>query len=65
MSMHAYRPIDADMPHLRESADWGTDPDSGSRIIRLTSSVAMSNNIYCEQPYVPSPFWWLYRHGSY
>jgi hypothetical protein len=51
MTMHAYRPIDADMPHLRESSDWGTDPDSGARVIRLTSSVAMSHNIYCEQPY--------------
>jgi len=51
MSMHAYRPVDADMPHLRESADWGTDPDSGARIIRLTTSVAISHNIYCEQPY--------------
>ena len=50
MSMHAYRPLDADMPHLRESADWGTDPDSGARIIRLTTSVAISHNIYCEQP---------------
>ena len=50
MSMHAYRPHDADMPHLRESADCGTDPDSGARIIRLTTSVAISHNIYCEQP---------------
>ncbi len=51
MSFHAYRPLDADMPHLRESCDWGTDPDSGSCIIRMTTSVGMSHNIYCEQPY--------------
>ncbi len=51
MTQHAYRRLDADMPHLRESADWGTDPDSGAVIWRLTSSVALSHNIYCEQPY--------------
>ena len=51
MNLHAYRSVDPDMPHLRESADWGIDPDSGARIIRLTSNVAMSHNIYCEQPY--------------
>ena len=49
--MHAYRMPDPEMPHLRESSDWGADPDSGARIIRLTSNVAMSHNIYCEQPY--------------
>ena len=51
MNLHAYRQVDADMPHVRESADWGTDPDSGARLIRLTSSTAMSHNIHCEQPY--------------
>lgn len=49
--MHAYRHVDADMPHVRECADWGVDARSGARIVRLTSSVAMSHNIYCEQPY--------------
>ncbi len=33
-----------------EGADWGVDPDSGARVVRLTSA-AMNNNIYCEQPY--------------
>lgn len=51
MSLHAYRPVDVEMPHVRESAEWGTDLDSGAIVTRLTSGVAMANNIYCEQPY--------------
>ena len=34
-----------------ESADRRDDPVSGARIIQLTSAVAISNNIYGEQPY--------------
>lgn len=35
----------------QESADRRDDPASGARIIQLTSAVAISNNIYGEQPY--------------
>lgn len=35
----------------KEGADWGTDPGSGAKVVRLTSAPAMSHNIYCEQPY--------------
>jgi hypothetical protein len=34
-----------------ESADWGVDPESGARVMRLTSAAAWSHNIYGEQPY--------------
>jgi hypothetical protein len=34
-----------------ESCDLMDDPDSGARIIQLTSAAAVSNNIYGEQPY--------------
>ena len=39
------------LPSVGEACDWGHDPDSGARVVRLTSSPAMSHNIYCEQPY--------------
>jgi hypothetical protein len=35
----------------QEACDRYLDPESGSRVIQLTSSSAMSNNVYCEQPY--------------
>jgi hypothetical protein len=35
----------------QESSDRRDDPVSGARIIQLTSAVAVSNNIYGEQPY--------------
>lgn len=35
----------------QESCDRRDDPISGARIIQLTSSSLISNNIYCEQPY--------------
>jgi hypothetical protein len=35
----------------QESCDLRDDPVSGARIIQLTSAVAISNNIYGEQPY--------------
>jgi len=34
-----------------ESCDRRDDPESGARIIQLTGSAAISNNIYCEEPY--------------
>lgn len=38
----------------QESCDRRDDPVSGARIIQLTSSSLISNNIYCEQPYCSS-----------
>jgi hypothetical protein len=35
----------------QECCDRYIDPDSGSRVIQMTSSAAMSNNVYGEQPY--------------
>lgn len=35
----------------REAADFGVDPGSGAKVIRMTSAAAWSHNIYCEQPY--------------
>lgn len=43
--------IEGPMAEDREGADWGVDPDSGSRVIRITTGAAWSQNIYCEQPY--------------
>ena len=40
-----------DMRWKWESCDRRDDPVSGARIIQLTSSAAISNNIYGEQPY--------------
>ena len=37
--------------HNSEAADWGIDPQSGARVIRLTSTSCWSHNIYGEQPY--------------
>lgn len=36
---------------MAESSDRRDDPASGARIIQLTSAVAISNNVYGEQPY--------------
>lgn len=36
---------------LAEACDERSDPLSGAPITRLTSAVAINNNIYCEQPY--------------
>lgn len=49
--MSDYTRIEGPFREDREGADWGTDPDSGARVIRLTSAAAWSHNIYCEQPY--------------
>ncbi len=45
--------MDMDKPiqWAQESCDRRDDPVSGARIIQLTSAVAISNNIYGEQPY--------------
>lgn len=39
------------IPWAQECCDRFIDPESGSRVIQLTSSAAMSNNVYGEQPY--------------
>lgn len=39
------------MRWAQEACDRYIDPESGSRVIQLTSSASMSNNVYCEQPY--------------
>ena len=39
------------IPWAQECCDRFDDPDSGSRVIQITSSAAMSNNVYGEQPY--------------
>jgi hypothetical protein len=49
--MPEYPAIDGPLPSNHEGADWGVDPDSGARVLRLTSMPAWSHNIYCEQPY--------------
>ena len=36
---------------LYEACDQRPDPESGAKIVRLTSAIAINNNIYCEQPY--------------
>ena len=43
--------IDGPLKQDVEASDWGVDPDSGARVIRLTSAAAWSHNIYCEEPY--------------
>jgi hypothetical protein len=43
--------IDEVLPPSAEACDWGTDPDSGSVVVRLTNAPGWSHNIYCEQPY--------------
>jgi len=48
--MADYPVIDGPLPMRFESADWGTDPDSGAKVMRLTSAAGWSHNIYCEQP---------------
>jgi len=49
--MADYPIIDGPLPTTGEAADWGADPDSGARVMRLTSAAGWSHNIYCEQPY--------------
>jgi len=49
--MADYPVIDGPLPTTGEAADWGADPDSGARVMRLTSAAGWSHNIYCEQPY--------------
>jgi len=49
--MPDYPIIDEPLQTSYEAADWGTDPDSGARVMRLTSAAAWSHNIYGEQPY--------------
>ena len=49
--MAGFRTIEGELRRLPESSDWGVDPGSGSRVIRLTSGPGMAHNIYCEQPY--------------
>lgn len=39
------------MNWMQESCDLYDDPESGARIIQLTSGATISNNIYGEQPY--------------
>lgn len=36
---------------IYEACDLKPDPVSGAKIARLTNAVAISNNVYCEQPY--------------
>lgn len=43
--------LDEVMPQSGEACDWGTDPDSGAVVVRLTNAAGWSHNIYCEQPY--------------
>lgn len=43
--------LDEVMPQSGEACDWGTDPDSGTMVVRLTNAAGWSHNIYCEQPY--------------
>ncbi|MDA1139535.1 MAG: hypothetical protein O3B01_13225 [Planctomycetota bacterium] len=49
--MPNYKTIEGVLPQDREGSDWGVDPESKAKVFRLTSSPAMSHNIYCEQPY--------------
>lgn len=49
--MPDYLTIDGSLPGSYESGDWGVDPDSGAKVIRLTSAAGWSHNIYGEQPY--------------
>ena len=46
--MKDYPKIDEPVRTNRESDDWGVDPDSSARVIRLKTGGAMNNNIYCE-----------------
>jgi hypothetical protein len=51
---HRRQPDYKEIPPVQwaqESCDLRDDPVSGARIIQLTSAVAVSNNIYGEQPY--------------
>ncbi|MBI85974.1 MAG: hypothetical protein CMJ81_22490 [Planctomycetaceae bacterium] len=43
--------IEGNLRSSRQSAKWGTDPQSGAHVVRLTSSPGRGHNIYCEQPY--------------
>jgi hypothetical protein len=49
--MGGYKTLASDYPVHKEMGDWGTDPDSGSLVRKLTSPQVWSHNIYCEQPY--------------
>lgn len=49
--MADYKTIEGKLQGIPESSDWGVDPGSGSRVIRLTSGPGMAHNIYCEEPY--------------
>lgn len=49
--MHADRRAGTPPQWAQESCDLRDDPVSGARIIQLTSAVAVSNNIYGEQPF--------------
>lgn len=48
--MADYLALDGPLTVNHEYSDWGTDPDSGAVVRRLTSAAAHSNNIYCEKP---------------
>lgn len=49
-TMADYLKLDEPLTVNHEYSDWGTDPDSGAVVRRLTSAAAHSNNIYCEKP---------------
>jgi len=44
-------PLDWPVRGGREASDWGIDPGSGARVMRLTSSPLHHSLIYTEQPY--------------
>lgn len=48
--MTRYRDLHEPLEVYHEMSDWGTDPDSGAVVRRLTSETAHTNNIYCEKP---------------
>jgi len=49
--MASYSAIEGTLKVYAEAGDWGVDPESGARVIRLTTSAIWNHNIYGEQPF--------------
>ena len=49
-------------PDTREFREWGTAPESGARVVQVTSSEAISDNIYHEVSYMDASSRWFMFH---